>query len=85
MESSRGTGACTADCPNEKAPGSDGLPAEFYELHKDVLLPHLLSVFHEAADVGLLCISGREAIIVLLLKPGQDPLLPAIVPPYLPT
>lgn len=59
--------------PNEKAPGSDGLPAEFYKLHSDTLLPHLLSVFQEAIGTGSLPQSMREAIIVVLLKPDKDP------------
>lgn len=38
--------------PNEKAPGSDGLPAEFFETFKDNLLPPLLEVFHEVLTQG---------------------------------
>lgn len=41
----------------------------FFKLYKDELLPHLLSVFQEE---GHLPPSMREAIIVLLLKPGKD-------------
>lgn len=52
--------------PSEKAPGSDALPAEFFKLYNDELLPHLLSVFQEAEEVGHLPPYMREAIIVLL-------------------
>lgn len=62
--------------PNDKAPGSDGLPAEFYKVYKDTLLPQLLLVFQEAVDSGQLPASMREAIVVLLPKPGKDPLYP---------
>lgn len=62
--------------PNDKAPGSDGLPAEFYKPYRDVLLPHLLRVFQEAVKTGHLPTSMREAIIILILKPGKDPSLP---------
>lgn len=52
--------------PNAKAPGSDGLPVEFFKFHEDILLPPLLEVFQEAMEVGCLPSSMREAIIVLL-------------------
>lgn len=41
--------------PNDKAPGVDGLPAEFYKLYKEILLPRLL----EALDMGPLPMSMR--------------------------
>lgn len=59
--------------PKDKAPGSDGFPAEFFKLHKDTLLPPLLEVFQEALETGHLPPSMREAIIVLIPKPGKDP------------
>lgn len=62
--------------PNDKALGLDGLEAQFYKLYKDALLPHLLAVFQEVMEVGLLPHSMRKAIIVLLLKPGKDPSSP---------
>lgn len=61
--------------PKDKAPGSDGLPADFYKLYKDTLLPPLLSVFQKAVEVGCLPTSMREAIVVLIPKPGKDPSL----------
>lgn len=51
--------------PNDKAPGLDGLPSEFFKLCKDTLLPPLLAVFQEAVEVGHLPPSMREAIVVL--------------------
>lgn len=37
------------------------------------MLPHLLDIFQEALEGGGLPPSMREAIIVLLPKPGKDP------------
>lgn len=62
--------------PNDKAPGIDGLPSEFFKLYRDELLPPLLTVFQEAAATGCLPSSMREATIVLIPKPGKDPSLP---------
>lgn len=62
--------------PNEKAPGSDGLPGEFYKIYADLLLPQLLMVFNEALESGTLPASMNEAIIVLILKPDKDPSSP---------
>lgn len=58
--------------PNEKAPGFDGLPIEFFKSFKNVLLPPLLEVFQEALDKGRLPPSMRQEVIVLLPKPGKD-------------
>lgn len=58
--------------PNDKAPGSDGLPVEFFKSFREVLLPPLLEVFQEALDKGRLPPSMREAVIVLLPKPDKD-------------
>lgn len=52
------------------------LPIEFYKQYKDILLPQLLHVFREALIAGRLPLSMREAIIVLILKPGKDPTSP---------
>lgn len=57
---------------NEKSLGLDGLPTEFIKSFKEVLLPPLLEVFSEALELGQLSPSMREAIIVLLPKPGKD-------------
>lgn len=62
--------------PNEKAPGADGLPGEFYKVYSETLLPRLLTVFNDALSQGYLPGSMAEAIIVLILKPDKDPTLP---------
>lgn len=64
--------------PNEKAPGSDGLPAEFFKQHREILLPYLLEVLQEAMGTASLPASMIKAIIVLLPKPGKDPISPNI-------
>ena len=60
------------DFKNEKSPGTDGLPAEFYtffwkELHLD-----MINSFNYAFDTGTLSISQRRGIITLIPKPNKD-------------
>lgn len=62
--------------PNSKAPGEDEIPAEVYKQYDEQLLPKLLRVFNGANTNGGLPTSMSKAIIVLLLKPGKDPLDP---------
>lgn len=62
------------DLSSGKAPGPDGLPIELYKTFAEKLLPHLLEVFNESFEKGILPPSLRAAIISLLLKPGKFPL-----------
>lgn len=57
-----------------KAPGPDGLPIEVYKTFAGKLLPHLLEVFNESDEKGILPPSLRVAVISLHLKPGKCPL-----------
>ena len=61
---------------NNKSPGSDGLPAEFYKTFANLVLPDLLEVFLSAYQTGAMPPSLRHGIITLLPKNG-DPLDPA--------
>ncbi|KAJ1118887.1 hypothetical protein NDU88_007074 [Pleurodeles waltl] len=57
-----------------KTPGSDGLPMEYYSSLSAHLLQPLIEVFNEARNRKQLPDSMREALIVVLPKPGRDPL-----------
>lgn len=61
---------------SSKAPGSDGLPLEFYNTYSEILTPKLHELFNYMFDSGSLPKSMNEAFIVLILKPGKDPTLP---------
>lgn len=61
---------------NNKSPGTDGLPTELYKRYGESLLPTLLTTLNVAVCSGALLSSMREAIIVVLLKPSKDLLLP---------
>lgn len=56
-----------------KAPGSDGLTADFYKAYQNLLAPQLIVAYAEALESGSLPPTMREAIVTLLLKPGKDP------------
>ena len=57
---------------NNKSPGSDGLPAEFYKMFwQDIKLPLINSIKH-AYQTGLLSVTQREGIITLMPKKGKD-------------
>ena len=51
-----------------KAPGPDGLPTKIYKTFAGKLLPHLLEMFNEAFEKGILPPSLRSALITLILK-----------------
>lgn len=57
-----------------KAPGADGLPSEFYSNFSELLAPKLTSLLSKFATLETLPDTMNEAIIVLVSKPGKDPL-----------
>ena len=54
-----------------KAPGSDGLPMEFYVKFWDVLGSDLVTVLNSCFDAGLLSSSQRRGVISLSFKKGD--------------
>ena len=60
------------DFQNEKSPGTDGLPAEFYKLFWKELHLDMIKSFNFAFDTGTLSISQRRGIITLIPKPNKD-------------
>ncbi|XP_059578699.1 transposon TX1 uncharacterized 149 kDa protein isoform X1 [Alligator mississippiensis] len=63
--------AATAGLASGKAPGLDGLPAEFYKTFWPLLGPSLLRVFQESLADKVLPISCRRAVLTLLPKKGD--------------
>lgn len=60
-----------------KVPGDDGIPMEVYTQYGEVILPKLLKVFNYSFKSGQLPITMKRANIILLLKPGKDPVDPS--------
>ena len=56
---------------NNKSPGHDGLSAEFYKTFWDILGPDFIAVSNSAFEKGLLTISQRRGMIVLMFKKGD--------------
>lgn len=55
-----------------KAPGLDGYTGCFYKKYNDLLVPHLIDLYQEAIERGTLPLTLREAVIILIPKPGKD-------------
>lgn len=58
---------------NNKAPGPDGFPVEFFKAFQGQLVPLLYSVYVEALSNGSLPLTLRQASIKVLLKKDKDP------------
>lgn len=58
---------------NNKSPGTDGLPGEFYKCFVDDLVPILTSVFNYALSKNDPPHTWSEAIISVIHKDGKDP------------
>ncbi|XP_056410173.1 uncharacterized protein LOC130340502 [Hyla sarda] len=59
-----------------KTPGLDGLIGDWYRANEERLIPILQNLFRAATETGRLPDSMREALIVVLPKPGKDLTLP---------
>ena len=53
---------------NNKSPGNDGLPAEFYKVFWPKIKPYLLAAVRKSFEVGKLSISQRQGLITLIPK-----------------
>lgn len=58
---------------NNKSPGTDGFPGEFYKVFAGEITPVLYRVFNYALASGDLPVTWSEAIISVLQKKGKDP------------
>lgn len=63
--------------PNNKSPGPDGLPAEFYKTFWDILSPLLLRVITEIKTTSKIPPHMNTANITLIPKPNKDLTHPA--------
>ncbi|CAM2096331.1 unnamed protein product [Caretta caretta] len=57
--------------PTNKSPGMDGLTVEFYRVFWDILGPDLVTVWAESLQSGVLPLSCRREVLVLLPKKGD--------------
>lgn len=63
--------------PNNKAPGPDGFPAEFYKHFWTTISPLFLRMIDELTISSKIPPTLNSAMITLLLKPNKDPTDPA--------
>ncbi|KAG0445456.1 hypothetical protein HPB47_014924 [Ixodes persulcatus] len=63
---------------SNKAPGPDGIGAEFYKKYVDLLCPILVEVFRDIFERKLLPPSMRESLTVLIAKKNADKSNPAV-------
>ena len=63
------------DLKNSKAPGVDGIPADFYKVFWNKLKEPLYEVIREIVKSGQMHLSARRGLISLIEKIGRDPLL----------
>lgn len=64
-----------------KAPGSNGLPLEFYVQFKEILTPKLWALYAHIFESATLPVSLVEALVILKPKPGKDLLFPGCYRP----
>ena len=63
--------------PNNKSPGPDGFPAEFYKHFWNILSPLFFRVTTEIKTTSIIPTHMNTAVMTLLLKPNKDPTHPS--------
>lgn len=58
--------------PNNKSPGPDGYPPEFYKYFRDILSPLFFWVITEIKSSSTIPLHMNTAAITLRLKPNKD-------------
>ena len=58
---------------NNKAPGPDGFPVDFYKTFSHLLAPLLLDMFNDSLEQGSITQTLNPASISLILKKDKDP------------
>ena len=54
-----------------KAPGADGIPNIVIKMSTDVIMPHLLQIFHTTIRLGIYAEQWKEVETCVLWKPGK--------------
>ena len=61
------------EMPNNKSPGADGLPTEFYEHFWDILSPLFHRLATEIKATSTIPTHMNTAVMTLLLNPNKNP------------
>lgn len=59
---------------NNKSPGSDGIPVDFYKVFWPKIKPFLVRSYKRSLELGSLSITQRQGVISLIPKKSKDPL-----------